>query len=35
MKDINSVFVESLNNIRSKVVSTSRKDKFSSKTSLR
>ena len=35
MKDINNIFVESINNIRNKVVSALRKDKFLSKTSSR
>ena len=35
MKDINNIFIESINNIKNKVISASKKDKFLSKTSLR
>ena len=35
MKDINNVLVESINNLKDKVISMSKKDKFSLKTSLR
>ena len=34
IKNINNIYIELINNIRDKVISTSRKDKFLSKTSL-
>ena len=35
VKDINNIFIKSINNIRDKVVSIIKKNKFLSKTSLR